>query len=107
MGTAVAADGKMLYVSTGRSKMVLFIDTTKNAVAGSIEAGERPLPVRRFLDGEILYTVDVTQSQVGRGLVLHVLHRQRKKNGEWAKPKPAATAKPRTTTRKPATEKAE
>jgi hypothetical protein len=57
---------------------------------GRIEAGERPLPVRRFLDGEILYTVDVAQSQVGRGLVLHVLHRQRKKNGEWAKPKPAA-----------------
>src|SRR6478735_5888218 len=59
---------------------------------GRIDASERAFPVRRFLDGELLYTVDVTQTQVGRGLVLHVLHRQRKKNGEWAKPKPAAVA---------------
>ena len=34
MGTVMAKDGKHLYVSTGRSKMVLTIDTATNKVAG-------------------------------------------------------------------------
>ena len=42
MGTAMAKDGKHLYVSTGRSKMVFILDTSTNKVVGSIEAGQRP-----------------------------------------------------------------
>jgi YVTN family beta-propeller protein len=42
MGTAMAADGKHLYVTTGRSKMVLTLDTATNKVVGSVEAGARP-----------------------------------------------------------------
>src|SRR5262249_22133200 len=34
----------------------------------------------------------VPQTKAGRGVVLHVLHRTRRKNGEWAKPKPAAVS---------------
>ena len=34
MGTVVSPDGKFLYVSTGRSKMVKFIDTASDAVVG-------------------------------------------------------------------------
>ena len=41
LGTRMPPDGKHLYVSTGRSKMVLILDTTKNEVVGSIEAGPR------------------------------------------------------------------
>jgi YVTN family beta-propeller protein len=42
MGTVMAQDGKHLFVSTGRSKMVLTIDTATNTVAGSVEAVQRP-----------------------------------------------------------------
>ncbi len=55
-----------------------------------LEATERIVASRRFTEGEILYSADVPQTNVDRGLVVRVLHRQRRKNGEWAKPKPAA-----------------
>ena len=55
-----------------------------------LDAGDRLTSNRRFTDGEILYTIDVPQTNAGRGLVVHVLHRVRRKNGEWAKPKAAA-----------------
>jgi YVTN family beta-propeller protein len=42
MGTKMAADGKHLYVTTSRSKMVLILDTATNHVVGSIEAGPWP-----------------------------------------------------------------
>ena len=54
-----------------------------------LEADERSTVTRRFIEGELLYTLDVPQTKAGRGVVLHVLHRTRRKNGEWAKPKPA------------------
>ena len=54
-----------------------------------LEADERSTVNRRFVEGELLYTLDVPQTKAGRGVVLHVLHRTRRKNGEWAKPKPA------------------
>jgi YVTN family beta-propeller protein len=56
--------------------MVLFIDTTKNAVAGSIEAGERPWGIAVSPDGTMLYTangpsndvsvIDIAARQVAR-----------------------------------------
>jgi superfamily II DNA or RNA helicase len=57
-----------------------------------LDAGERLVTSRRFTEGEILYTLDVPQTKAGRGAVLHVLHRTRRKNGDWAKPKPAAVS---------------
>jgi superfamily II DNA or RNA helicase len=57
-----------------------------------LDAGDRLTSNRRFTDGEILYTIDVGRTNTGRGLVVHVLHRQRRKNGDWAKPKAAAVS---------------
>jgi superfamily II DNA or RNA helicase len=57
-----------------------------------LETDERLASTRRFAEGEILYTLDVPQTKAGRGVVVHVLHRTRRKNGEWAKPKPAAVS---------------
>jgi superfamily II DNA or RNA helicase len=57
-----------------------------------LNTGERLGTTRRFVEGEILYAIDVPQTKAGRGVVLHVLHRTRRKNGDWAKPKPAAVS---------------
>jgi YVTN family beta-propeller protein len=58
MGTAMAKDGKHLYVSTGRSKMVFILDTVTNKVAGSIEAGQRPWGIALSPDGKTIYTAN-------------------------------------------------
>ena len=44
-----------------------------------LDAGDRLTSHRRFTDGEILYTIDVPQTNAGRGLVVHVLHRVRRR----------------------------
>ena len=38
-------------------------------------------------DRELLYFVDVQASQTASGLILQLAYRDRKKNGEWAKPR--------------------
>jgi YVTN family beta-propeller protein len=58
MGTVMARDGKHLFVSTGRSKMVLTIDTATNKVAGSVEAGQRPWGIALSPDGKTLFTAN-------------------------------------------------
>jgi YVTN family beta-propeller protein len=58
MGTKMAPDGKRLYVTTGRSKMVLFLDTATNRVVGSVEAGPRPWRMALIPDGTTLYTAN-------------------------------------------------
>ena len=52
-----------------------------------VAASERALPVPRFSNGEILYAVDVRDTLAGRGTVINVLFRQRRKSGVWTKPK--------------------
>jgi len=42
MGTAMAADGKKLYLATGRGGVVLVIDTATYAVTNTIKVGARP-----------------------------------------------------------------
>ncbi|OFW07384.1 MAG: hypothetical protein A3H96_05265 [Acidobacteria bacterium RIFCSPLOWO2_02_FULL_67_36] len=49
----------------------------------------RPLPAPRFATGQIVYAIDVTDTLGGRGTVVNVLFRYRKKNGEWSKPRSA------------------
>jgi superfamily II DNA or RNA helicase len=39
--------------------------------------------------GQLLYVVDTAGSRQGNGLLVHVLHQDRKQNGEWRTPKPA------------------
>jgi YVTN family beta-propeller protein len=64
MGTKMAADGKHLYVTTGRSKMVLILDTATNKVVGSIEAGPRPWGIALSSDGSTLYTANGPSNDV-------------------------------------------
>ena len=66
-----AADGHgggtrwpMLYVTTGRSKMLLIIDPKTNAVIGSVEAGPRPWGVAISSDGNTLYTANGPSNDV-------------------------------------------
>ena len=52
-----------------------------------VAAAESALPLPRFSNGEIVYTIDVRETLAGRGTVVNVLFRQRRKNGAWSKPK--------------------
>jgi YVTN family beta-propeller protein len=58
MGTTVSPNGEYLYVSTGRSKMAVILDTRTNMVVGSIEAGDRPWGIGLTPDGKTLYTAN-------------------------------------------------
>jgi YVTN family beta-propeller protein len=56
MGTRMSTDGKLLYVSTGRSKLAMVLDTATDKVVGSVEAGDRPWGIGVSPDGKTLYT---------------------------------------------------
>ena len=58
MGTRMSADGKFLYVSTGRSKLAMVLDTATDKVIGSVEAGDRPWGIGVSPDGKTLYTAN-------------------------------------------------
>ena len=58
MGTQMSADGKFLYVSTGRSKQAMVLDTATDKVIASIEAGDRPWGIGVSSDGKTLYTAN-------------------------------------------------
>jgi YVTN family beta-propeller protein len=64
MGTAVAPDGKSVFVTTGRSRMLLIVDTTSHAVTGSIDAGERPWGLAVSTDGQTVYTANGPSNDV-------------------------------------------
>ena len=64
MGTKMAPDGKHLYVTTGRSKMVVFVETRSNGVVGSVEAGPRPWGIALGPDGSTLYTANGPSNDV-------------------------------------------
>lgn len=52
-----------------------------------LAAGDRSVPVPRFSNGEIVYAIDVRETLAGRGTVVNVLFRQRRRNGTWTKAK--------------------
>jgi superfamily II DNA or RNA helicase len=52
-----------------------------------VAAAERALPAPRFSSGELAYAINVRDTLAGRGTVINVLFRQRRKNGTWSKPK--------------------
>ncbi len=64
MGTAMSPDGKQLYVSTGRSRMVLIVDTVTETVVGQIEAGQRPWGIAVSADGKTVYTANGPSNDV-------------------------------------------
>jgi superfamily II DNA or RNA helicase len=63
-----------------------------DGVIDQAAAGHVTAPVSRYAAGELLYVIDRDLTVQGLGISLTVLWRQRKKNGEWGKPQPAAIA---------------
>ncbi len=55
-------------------------------------AGEGAAPLPRFSNGEIIYAINVRDTLAGRGTVVTILFRQRRKNGAWTKPKSIAVS---------------
>ena len=53
-----------------------------------VAAAEGAVPLPRFSNGEIVYAIDVRETLAGRGTVVSVFFRQRRKSGAWTKPKP-------------------
>lgn len=64
MGTVVSPDGKFLYVTTGRGKMLVAIDTAANMLVWSVEVGPRPWGVAIAQDGRTLYTANGPSNDV-------------------------------------------
>lgn len=58
-----------------------------NELRQDVAAAERALPQPRFSNGQIVYAIDVRDTRAGNGTIVNVLFRQRKKNGEWSKPR--------------------
>src|SRR5438270_448493 len=64
MGTAMATDGKELYVSTGRGNAIVVVDTQKNAVATTIPVGNRVWGIALDPSGSKLYTANGASNDV-------------------------------------------
>ena len=64
MGAVASADGKQIFVSTGRGKQVVFIDATTNMPVGSVEVGERPWGIALSDDGRTLFTANGPSNDV-------------------------------------------
>jgi len=45
------------------------------------------VPARALHTGELIYVLDLTRSEMTGGLLIELLTRERKKSGDWAKPK--------------------
>src|SRR6202166_691362 len=58
MAVLLSPDATKLYVSTGRGHQVFTIDTTANAVLGSVEVGQRPWGIALSPDGKTLYSAN-------------------------------------------------
>jgi superfamily II DNA or RNA helicase len=61
-----------------------------DGVLHQVAAGESVPQATRYLNGELLYVIDKDLTLQGHGIAVTVLWRQRKKNGDWGKPQPAA-----------------
>ena len=64
MGVVASPDGKRVFVSAGRGKGVVIIDTTTNAPIGVVEAGERPWGIAVSADGRTVFTANGPSNDV-------------------------------------------
>jgi YVTN family beta-propeller protein len=64
MGVVASGDGRHIFVTTGRGKNVVIIDTTTNKPIGSIEVGERPWGVAATRDGRMVFTANGPSNDV-------------------------------------------
>jgi YVTN family beta-propeller protein len=53
-----------VYVTTGRGKNVVFVDTATDKVVGEVEAGPRPWGIAISPDGGTLYTANGPSNDV-------------------------------------------
>jgi YVTN family beta-propeller protein len=64
MGVIASADGAHVFVTTGRGKSVVMIETTTNTVVGSVEVGERPWGIAATPDGSMVFTANGPSNDV-------------------------------------------
>jgi YVTN family beta-propeller protein len=64
MGQAMTKDGSILYVSTGRGRKVVAVDTASGKALHSIEVGVRPWGVALSPDGKLLFTANGPSNDV-------------------------------------------
>ena len=64
MGIVLSPNGTRAYVTTGRGKKVLVIDTNTNEIISSFEVGPRPWGIGISPDGKTLYTANGPSNDV-------------------------------------------
>jgi PQQ-dependent catabolism-associated beta-propeller protein len=64
MGLAITRNGAALYVSTGRGKKVVAIDTASEKVSGAVEVGDRPWGIALSPDEKLLFTANGPSNDV-------------------------------------------
>jgi YVTN family beta-propeller protein len=64
MGVVSSADGRQVFVSTGRGMSVVMIDTSTNTPTGAVEVGDRPWGVAVSLDGTTVFTANGPSNDV-------------------------------------------
>ena len=64
MGVVAAPDGKHIFVTTGRGKNVVIIETATNKPLASIEVGDRPWGIAVSQDGSTVFTANGPSNDV-------------------------------------------
>ena len=64
MGSVASADGSRVFISTGRGKHVVIIDTKTNEPLASIEVGDRPWGIAVTPDGKTVFTANGPSNDV-------------------------------------------
>ncbi len=64
MGIKVAADGSVVYITTGRFGHLFFADPAKTAASSSIEVGQRPWGIALSPDAKTAYTANGPSNDV-------------------------------------------
>lgn len=64
MGIVSSADGKQIFVSTGRGRSVIVINTATDEVTAAVEVGERPWGLASTPDGKMVFTANGPSNDV-------------------------------------------
>jgi YVTN family beta-propeller protein len=64
MGSAMSPDGKRVYITNGRGKVLTVIDTDADSIVASFEVGNRPWGVTVSPDGNKIYTANGPSNDV-------------------------------------------
>jgi YVTN family beta-propeller protein len=64
MGVVVAPDGTLVFVSTGRGRHIVIVDTSSHEIVGSVDVGLRPWGLALSPDGRTLYTANGPSNDV-------------------------------------------